>query len=561
MKTIGIIFGLLLAALLLPAATSAQIKFQESECAFDGTYGDRAIADFNGDGRPDILIEYTRHDREKTTFAAVCLQKADGSFGPAPDILYTFPAEARAFAAGDVAAPPGDELVIITGKGVFYPEKTAAGFGALQPLALDQNLFTGSEPAAVRLHRFLWDLDGDKKPELVLPADRGPRLYKRNAEGKFSLLQQVNLPAEISYRIGSFADILITDDINQLLRFQDYEKRVIASHTLPDLFFQDANGDGRLDLIGLLRNKLRIFCQNPDGGFPDRPTATHEVSVLTPADKNLSMTGEALAFADLDRDGALDLIMTKWGSTQNRAEMTRYLYFGRPGMKWEKKADQIISSTSAGVEFGIADLNGDGKLDLIIPYFHFAPAQAFKIMTDNSIRVQFQLYLMGPNRRYSQDPGKAYAKVDRRVPLNYKIDIIGMIFDFQSLIQGKVMPMIHFGKDFNGDGLADLLADTGGDKATFYWGNKSAEYAKDPNLTIPLESAFSFDLADLNGDKKTDLVTYYESKERVETKRKMAQKAREQAQQGAAESSGLVDEAALLTTAEATRVKVLLSRP
>lgn len=552
-----------LALALIPDAGRAQTKtlsFQESEGQFSGTVQQRVIADLNGDQRRDLLLSFTRRDREKQTFVAVFYQKPEGGFGPAPDFEYSFPPEARVFAVGEVAPPAGEELVVVTGQGVFWAEKNATGFGRLQPLVLSENLFTGSESEQVMFHRILWDLDGDRRPEIVLPSEKGPLIFRREAEGKFVLFQQVNLAPLISYRIGSFGDVFITDDINQFLRWHTYAKRVIASHTMPDLFFVDANADGRIDLLALLNNKLRVYCQEPEGRFPDRPTLEVERSILTPEEKKLTLTGEALTFSDLNQDGIIDLIMTKWGSTENRTEMSRFLYFGRPGLAFNRKPDQIIGSTSAGVEFGVLDLNQDHRLDLVIPYFHFAPAQAFKIMTQNSIKIQFQLYLCGANGRYTQDAGKEYARPDRRVILDYKIDIIGILLDFQTLIQGKFQPLITF-RDFNGDGFPDLAADTGADKLAFYLGNAKVEYAKQPDQLIPLESAVVYDLADLNGDGKTDIITYYESKERVQEKRKLAQKARQQAQQpGAGETPPALDESRLLATAEATRVKVLWSQ-
>jgi hypothetical protein len=230
-------FGVPLILLALPALAAAAVSFQESTCQFTGTAHDRVLADFNGDKRLDVLVEYTRTDREKMAFAVICYQKPDGTFGPGPDVDYTFPPEVRVFTAGDVAEPPGDELVVVTGKGVYWVEKTKTGLGQLVPLVESPSLFTGAEPDKVRFHRFLWDLDHDGKLEIVLPAEQGPLLFHRNPEGKYTLLQQLNLPPEISYRVGSFGDFMITDDINQFLRFHTYERRIIASHTMPDLFF------------------------------------------------------------------------------------------------------------------------------------------------------------------------------------------------------------------------------------------------------------------------------------------------------------------------------------
>jgi hypothetical protein len=347
-----------------------------------------------------------------------------------------------------------------------------------------------------------------------------------------------------------------TDDVNQFLRFRKYEQRTTAHFTAPDLFIEDFDGDGRLDLGTLIDNTLKVFPQGADGRFAQKPVVELKRSILPPEDKGMGFAGEAMTFADLNGDGMADIIMMKWGTSQERTRLDRYIYYARKGLKYPEDPDQIIRSESAAIDFGIYDLNNDGKLDLVIPFFHFAPAQAFKVMTENAVKVQFRLFLMQPSGRYSQDPDKQYARVDRRVLVNYKIDILGMIFDFRTLIEGKFFPLITFGYDFNGDGYPDLIADTGGDKLQFFYGNPEVKYSRQPSLVLDYESATDFNLADLNGDGKMDIITYYDSKERTQKKRELAKRARTQTE---APMDTVIDEA-MLTTPEGTRIKVLLSR-
>jgi hypothetical protein len=47
-----------------------------------------------------------------------------------------------------------------------------------------------------------------------------------------------------------------------------------------------------------------------------------------------------------------------------------------------------------------------------------------------------------------------------------------------------------------------------------------------PSQSIALESAFSFDFADLLGYKKDDLITYYESEEKVAARKSALQDAK-----------------------------------
>lgn len=530
-----------------------QFRFFKME--FGGTRHDRVWIDLNGDRLLDLAMVFSLASRPETYFFRVCLQdKAAGFTGKCSEM--TLPREARAFDVGEVDGKPGAELVLLANNGVTMASFAGSQFSGFKKVLSDSGIFGGTDPDLPVLLRCLWDLNADGKKELILPTTKGPVIHSF-AEPEFVVSQRINSPADITYRVGSMGDISNTDDVNQFLRFRPYEQRATAHFTVPDVFVVDFNGDKRLDIVTLLKNTLKVFPQGADGKFPAAPAVTVKKSILSPQEKGMSFAGEAMTFADLDGDGMCDIIMMKWGSSEERTQMDRYIYYSRPGMKYPAQPDQIVRSESAAVDFGIHDLNRDGKLDLIIPFFHFAPAQAFKVMTENSIKIQFRIFLMQANGRYSQDPGKTFAKVDKRILLNYKIDVLGLIFDFKTLIEGRFHPLINMGHDFNSDGYPDLIADTGSDKLTFYWGNAQVNYPASPNLSIDFESAMDYDLADLNGDRKADVVTFYESEARTKKKREIAVKAR---QQGAVAPEASVEEAVLSHVPEGTRVKILLSK-
>jgi len=528
-------------------------KFVKLE--FPGTRHDRLLADANGDGLLDLNMMYTRSDRPETYFFRTCLQvKGVGFANQCAE--FTLPKDARGFDIGEVNGQPGAEMILVTNAGVSMASFAGGKFGAFAKVLGDRHVLTGSDEGRPSLLRCLWDLNGDRKKELIIPTVDGPAIYTFTGPG-FTLFQRIKSPAHITYRVGSIGDILASDDVNQYLTYRHYEKRATASYTAPDVFIEDFNGDQKIDVITLIDNTLRVFPQGADGKFADSPVVTVKRPILAPSEKNSGLAGEAMTFADLNGDGLGDIIMMKWGSSEERTQMDRYIYFARPGLKYPDKPDQIVRSESLAVDFGMHDLNRDKKLDLIIPYFHFAPAQAFKVMTENSIKVQFRIFLMQPNGMYAQEEGKTFAKVDRRILLNYKIDVLGFIFDFHTLLEGGFHPLISFGYDFNGDGYGDIIADTGGDKLTFYWGNAQVNYPAQPNLTLDYESCMDYDLADINGDGKTDIITYYDSQARTQKKREIAQQARDQ---GTAPTPAELQESAVAAIPEGTRVKALISR-
>ncbi len=520
---------------------------------FSGAGHDRVMEDVNGDGLLDLSMVFSRSDVRDAYWLKTCLQKKGGGFASDCSDL-RLPGEVRTFDIGQLDGRGGAELVIVTARDIRFASFGGSSFGSFQALPSLDTVLNDTAPGEPLLSRTLWDLDGDGKKELIVSTEAGPRVYSYDEQG-LELLHSLSSPAHITYRVGSIGDIKATDDINQFLLFRDYQMRKTVKVTVPDVFITDMNGDGRLDIVTLVDNTLRVFPRSKDGGYPKEPVLKLKKSILPPEEKGSGFAGEGMTFSDLNGDGVGDVIMMKWGASQERTQMDRYLYYARDGMKYPEEPDQIIRSESAAINFGIADLDNNGKQDLIIPFFHFAPAQAFKVITENSIKVQFRIFLMGPDGRYSQDPGKDFARVDRRVLLDYRIDILGMIFDIRTLLEGKFSPLISFTHEFNGDGYGDIIADTGRDKLEFYWGDKDANYSRRADHAIDFESAMDFNLKDVNGDGKTDVIAFYESEEKTKRKRELAAKARERET-----PIGGLHDAKLEDAPEGTRVKILLSK-
>ncbi len=552
------------AALALAAALCcagmASAKEGESELfdfyslEFTGTRHDRVIEDMDGDGKADLGMLFSRSDVSDKYWFRSCLQSGEGVFSNECSVV-DVPPQARVFDLGEMDHDKGAELVLLTPSGISYASFKGDNFRGFSKARKISTLLQDTERGQPALLRFLWDLDKDGRDEIVLPTVKGPVIYKFR-EKEFVELTRIKSPARTTYRVGSLGDITHTDDLNQFLLFKTYQKRTSAKYTAPDVFITDFNGDRKMDIVTLIDNTLRVFPQKEDGSFATQPRVTEHRSILTPEEKGGGFAGEGMTHADLNGDGLGDIIMMKWGTSDERTRMDRYIYYARPGLEYKDEPDQIIRSESAAVDFGIHDLNRDGRLDMVIPFFHFAPAQAFKVMTENAVKIQFRIFLMRPGGRYSQDPGKTFAKVDKRILLNYRINVLGMIFDLKTLIEGKFRPLISFGHDVNGDGYPDLIADTGKDKIEFYWGNEEVEFPRRPDHVIEFESATDFDIKDVNNDGKADLVTFYGSEERTRKKRELARKAREQGEP----VFEMDEEAALADAPEGTRVKMLISR-
>jgi len=326
----------------------AQVSFFQPPTFPDGN-GPLFVADFNGDGKPDLLCSYGCLDlgNGDGTFKAIrsptgtVLAVADFNGDNKPDLLEE---GTNAFS-----------VLLGNGDGTFQSPITTATGGTLELLA-----------AA--------DLDGDGHADVVGVYGAVLYVFIGNGDGTFK--------SGVPYNLGtaspvtgtlSFADF--NGDGKKDIALNIYaspQQEVVVLLGNGDGTFQapktstgvpptpactvvgDFNGDGKLDLVSTLSNASSVYLQlgNGDGTFQ-------------PATAAFSNSGQ-FAAADLRGDGKLDLIFANIFSTNQRTEPSSQIYLGN-GDGTFSQPSSYVSNFPAGTPDGslvIADFNSDGKLDI-----------------------------------------------------------------------------------------------------------------------------------------------------------------------------------------------------
>jgi hypothetical protein len=263
-----------------------------------------AVADVNGDGKPDVLVV-------NSDTVAVLLGNGDGTFQTAA----TYPGGGGFLAVQDVNGDNKPDLLVtnmVSSVGVLLGN----GDGTFQPIVYYASGGVQSMGVAVA------DVNGDGKPDLLVANLCDPTGHCSDA----------TLGVLLGNGDGTFEPVVT----------------YLCGGSCTSVAVADVNGDGKLDLlVAEYSGPLGVLLGNGDGTF--QPVVTYSFCRGT--------WGNSLAVADVNGDGKLDLLLACYTSAG--------VLLGNGDGTFQP----IINFASGGTStfsVAVADVNGDSKPDLVM---------------------------------------------------------------------------------------------------------------------------------------------------------------------------------------------------
>jgi hypothetical protein len=439
--------------LLLAAGAAAAPELLELSCPPQVSY--RVTRDLDHDGKDDLIVvgeheAWLWHGRER-------MEKE-------PDVKFVLPEGTALF---DVGPEEAKEQALVV--------RTAEGYFALRPGEPAEKLPQASgpglpaSPANVLWRAFFGDFDGDGRTDFLDVSLAGYTIaFARGGE--------VRLPP-----------LLLETSATRAVAASG---KLVARYALGDWAQGDFDGDGRPDFAVLKDDGLRVY-HGDAKGFD----AEHATEIPLPEAAHAD-----LWFRDFNGDGFTDVLAIRGhegvasvllaAAGKGLAAATR-LGFTVPG--------ELRSPV-------LADLDGDGRLDLALPYTARPSIEAaVRAITRGEAIVKVPVFL---NRGgHACFAARADAQFSFPARLRVTSDSAGRI-----RIGGLII--VEYGGDVDGDGRTDLVVSLGPTKLGLFRGIPDGLFEKEPSQTVEIPDCSEYDAvytaaARLNGDEASDIILHY----------------------------------------------------
>ncbi len=437
------------------------------------------IRDVNGDGLADIICGLSTSIPGQFRTArslAVFIQEEDG-FSSSDPVTLDLQNEDLFWDCAELEGDGEAEIVFLRREGFRVLKWDGASVQPAFSLHLeDHSLFPLLVPRTAERRPFLQDLTPAPGSELVFPQHSGMTVIGRRGDEYVLLARLVHF-----------------------FSLQSESEEQSVSFPLPRLLQIRFNLDDSPDWALVSGSSLDIFLRQKDPGvdteIPLPPDFSYrfggrslEESPLEP----LAPRRAGIEVADMNGDSLSDIVLTRAGRARFLSAPSQLQIFYNKGGYFTAVPDVILTSENFNGEHLLRDFNGDGLMDAALLSFPAGFVQAARYLLCGKVENSFDLYPQ-------QEGGLFPNRPQRRLLFRRRLKIEHFLPD---------PPHSSLSGDWNSDGRPDLFIFTDTDLATLFPGDRAGFFSRKERWDIQIPAGGLPLIADLDGDRRPDLVVW-----------------------------------------------------
>jgi len=420
----------------------------------------RVARDLDGDGKMELLL--------MTPKEAWFWRGRAGRPPARPDAIVKLPDGAALFDFAALPEKPGEEQILVrTHSGIY-----AVGPGSPER-RIDLPAGPGLPPSPANL---LWrslgyDLDGDGRRDFIDVSTEGTTITYAAAPDPVRLPAVLSALAECRGRLPS--------------------ERHVARVSLAQWASGRFDGDLFPDFALLAGPGLLLYPGDETGRVVASRVREIELPEATRGD---------LAFHDFNGDGWTDALAV------DRKAGTAHVILADPKEGLAKGARIPFAVRGTMRPPVVEDLDGDGRLDLALPYFPNPSVQdAVRWFVRGEVVIYVPIFL-------NRGGTGCFSRVaDRQVEVPIRLRVSS---DAGGRISVGGLVVVEYAGDLDGDGRKDLLVTESPGALALHRGVPDKVFQEEPGMRLTVPDASPYEAvattaADLNGDGRSDIILHY----------------------------------------------------
>ena len=260
---------------------------------------------------------------------------------------------------------------------------------------------------------------------------------------------------------------------------------------VPKILLGDINGNGMVDIAVATRHEVDTYLQREGGFFPKVADRKQALRLITKEDHIRGSGGVTADVGDVNGDGRIDLLLSYAKGGFRNTETLTYYYENKDGGWAIGQPDHVFRSDASLASNALVDLDNDGRTEMVRLELDFSVFELIEILLSREFDVEVSVFDANADSGFQEKPASK-----KKIELPFSTTTFRLKGFFPSVRA-----------DLNGDGYPDFVTSGEGDELVVQFGGPKGPFSS-RRIRQKMSTERMVRFTDWSGDGLTDFVIF-----------------------------------------------------